>query len=120
MLGSWSFTKSLPYVLYSDLFLMHWPEASGSSCSNREMRAETWKALEELYNEGTTHVRSCQKIVWSQWQSGILNRAQVSLLVPAGVCRAIGVSNFLVRHLEQLKEDCSVVPHVNQVAFVLF
>uniref|UniRef100_A0A3P9DIA3 Zgc:110366 n=1 Tax=Maylandia zebra TaxID=106582 RepID=A0A3P9DIA3_9CICH len=34
-----------------------------------------------------------------------------------GVCRAIGVSNFLVHHLEQLKEDCTVIPHVNQVEY---
>ena len=52
----------------------------------------------------------------------------VSISVTEGVCRAIGVSNFLVHHLEQLKEDCGVVPHVNQVGhwvvflfcFVLF
>ncbi|CAK6969473.1 uncharacterized oxidoreductase ZK1290.5 [Scomber scombrus] len=72
-------------VDYFDLYLMHWPESSRHGCSNREMRAETWRALEELYKEG--------------------------------VCRAIGVSNFLVHHLEQLKEDCSVVPHVNQVEY---
>ncbi|XP_013887343.1 uncharacterized oxidoreductase ZK1290.5 isoform X2 [Austrofundulus limnaeus] len=74
-------------VDYFDLYLMHWPEAESltSGCSNREMRAETWRALEELYEEG--------------------------------ICRAIGVSNFLVSHLEQLKEDCSVVPHVNQVEY---
>lgn len=72
-------------VEYFDLYLMHWPESLRPGCSNREMRAETWRALEELYKEG--------------------------------VCRAIGVSNFLVHHLEQLKEDCSVVPHVNQVEY---
>ncbi|XP_074545401.1 putative oxidoreductase ZK1290.5 [Halichoeres trimaculatus] len=72
-------------VEYFDLYMMHWPEALNPGCSNREVRAETWRALEELYKEG--------------------------------VCRAIGVSNFLVRHLEQLKEDCSVVPHVNQVEY---
>lgn len=33
----------------------------------------------------------------------------------AGLCRSIGVSNFLIAHLEELKEDGSVVPHVNQV-----
>ncbi|KAI9544798.1 hypothetical protein NQZ68_001676 [Dissostichus eleginoides] len=71
---------------YFDLYLMHWPESLQScTCSNREMRAETWRALEELYKEG--------------------------------VCRAIGVSNFQVHHLEELKEDCSVVPHVNQVEY---
>ncbi|XP_041847858.1 glyoxal reductase [Melanotaenia boesemani] len=72
-------------VDYFDLYLMHWPGSQRPGCSNREMRAETWRALEELYKEG--------------------------------VCRAIGVSNFLVHHLEQLKEDCSVVPHVNQVEY---
>ncbi|KAG8436602.1 hypothetical protein GDO86_007637 [Hymenochirus boettgeri] len=34
-----------------------------------------------------------------------------------GICRSIGVSNFLIHHLEQLKEDCSVVPHLNQVEY---
>lgn len=72
-------------VEYFDLYLMHWPGALQPGCSNRELRAETWRALEELYKEG--------------------------------VCRAIGVSNFLIHHLEQLKEDCSVVPHVNQVEY---
>ncbi|XP_073346918.1 uncharacterized oxidoreductase ZK1290.5 [Pagrus major] len=72
-------------VEYFDLYLMHWPGSMRPGCSNREVRAETWRALEELYEEG--------------------------------VCRAIGVSNFLVHHLEQLKEDCSVVPHVNQVEY---
>merc|ERR1739838_460703 len=64
---------------------MHWPDARQPGRNNREVRAETWRALEELYEEG--------------------------------VCRAIGVSNFLIHHLQQLKEDCSVVPHVNQVEF---
>uniref|UniRef100_A0A1A7YV06 NADP-dependent oxidoreductase domain-containing protein n=1 Tax=Iconisemion striatum TaxID=60296 RepID=A0A1A7YV06_9TELE len=76
---------SLMGVQYFDLYLMHWPEPQKPGCSNREMRAETWRALEELYEEG--------------------------------ICRSIGVSNFLIPHLEQLKEDCSVVPHVNQVEY---
>ncbi|XP_024118202.1 uncharacterized oxidoreductase ZK1290.5 [Oryzias melastigma] len=72
-------------VEYFDLYLMHWPESLNHGGSNREVRAETWRALEELYKEG--------------------------------VCRSIGVSNFLINHLEQLKEDCSVIPHVNQVEY---
>ncbi|XP_076829801.1 putative oxidoreductase ZK1290.5 isoform X2 [Brachyhypopomus gauderio] len=72
-------------VDYLDLYLMHWPDCMDSGRSNREVRAETWRALEEMYDEG--------------------------------LCRAIGVSNFLVPHLDELKEDCSVVPHVNQVEF---
>lgn len=72
-------------VDYLDLYLMHWPDCMSPGRSNQELRAETWRALEELYAEG--------------------------------VCRAIGVSNFLERHLVELKDDCSVVPHVNQVEY---
>ncbi|XP_073449123.1 uncharacterized oxidoreductase ZK1290.5-like isoform X1 [Aquarana catesbeiana] len=70
---------------YLDLYLMHWPDANLLSKSAREARAETWKALEDLYDRG--------------------------------VCRSIGVSNFLIHHLEQLKEDCDMVPHLNQVEY---
>lgn len=34
-----------------------------------------------------------------------------------GLVKAIGVSNFTVRHLEELKSDSLPVPHVNQVEF---
>ena len=32
-----------------------------------------------------------------------------------GKCRAIGVSNYTISHLEELLTFCEVVPHVNQV-----
>ncbi|XP_006009972.1 uncharacterized oxidoreductase ZK1290.5 isoform X3 [Latimeria chalumnae] len=70
-------------VDYLDLYLMHWPDGCLPGKSKREVRAETWKAMEELYDEG--------------------------------MCRSIGVSNFLIQHLEQLREDCDVIPHVNQL-----
>uniref|UniRef100_A0A8C4JH54 Uncharacterized oxidoreductase ZK1290.5-like n=1 Tax=Dromaius novaehollandiae TaxID=8790 RepID=A0A8C4JH54_DRONO len=70
-------------VEYLDLYLIHWPDAYVSGKSNREVRAETWRAMEELYEKG--------------------------------LCRSIGVSNFLISHLEQLEEDCVVIPHVNQL-----
>ncbi|XP_072276110.1 glyoxal reductase-like isoform X1 [Pyxicephalus adspersus] len=70
---------------YLDLYLMHWPDANLPGKSAREARAETWKALVDLYDRG--------------------------------ICRSIGVSNFLIHHLEQLKEDCDMMPHVNQVEF---
>ncbi|XP_063283405.1 glyoxal reductase-like [Pelobates fuscus] len=70
---------------YLDLYLMHWPDAHVPGKTAREIRAETWQAMEDLYRRG--------------------------------ICRSIGVSNFLIHHLEQLKEDCSLVPHLNQVEF---
>ncbi|KAA0718920.1 putative oxidoreductase [Triplophysa tibetana] len=72
-------------VDYLDLYLMHWPDSMVSGRSNREVREETWRALEELYDEG--------------------------------LCHAIGVSNFLISHLNELKDVGGAVPHVNQVEF---
>uniref|UniRef100_A0A3Q3X9J6 NADP-dependent oxidoreductase domain-containing protein n=1 Tax=Mola mola TaxID=94237 RepID=A0A3Q3X9J6_MOLML len=72
-------------VEYLDIYMLHWPGTMKPGGCNREQRAESWRALEELYEEG--------------------------------LCRSIGVSNFKIHHLEQLKEDCSVVPHVNQVEY---
>ena len=60
---------------YIDLYLMHWPVGGHN--------AETWKALEEIYEEGKA--------------------------------RAIGVSNFEIHHLEELKKTASVWPMVNQI-----
>jgi diketogulonate reductase-like aldo/keto reductase len=34
-----------------------------------------------------------------------------------GLVKNIGVSNFTIRHLEELREDCDMVPLINQVEF---
>ncbi|XP_007420306.1 uncharacterized oxidoreductase ZK1290.5-like isoform X2 [Python bivittatus] len=72
-------------VEYLDLYLVHWPDAHVPGKSSREVRAETWRAMEELYEKG--------------------------------ICKSIGVSNFLIEHLEQLRKDCQITPHVNQVEY---
>ncbi|XP_074923934.1 putative oxidoreductase YtbE isoform X1 [Chelonoidis abingdonii] len=38
-------------------------------------------------------------------------------LYEKGICQSISVSNFLINHLEQLKEDCKITPHINQVEY---
>ena len=71
---------------YLDLFLIHWPGVQGKKPednSNKQERLESWRDMEELFNEG--------KI------------------------RAIGVSNFEQRHLEDLLRDCSVKAAVLQI-----
>ena len=73
-------------VEYLDLYLLHWPANETQFPENwKEINAASWKALEELYNEG--------KI------------------------KAIGVSNFMVQHLEALLETATVVPAVNQIEY---
>lgn len=61
---------------YLDLYLIHWP---------KEKSAETWKALEKIYEEGRV--------------------------------KAIGISNFLQHHVEDLLKDANVVPMINQMEF---
>jgi diketogulonate reductase-like aldo/keto reductase len=36
-------------------------------------------------------------------------------LLQDGKCRAIGVSNFMARHIMELLENCKVIPAVNQI-----
>ena len=54
----------------------------------REMRLESWRALEKLYNDGK--------------------------------CKSIGVSNFMKRHLEEIREANMSLPMVNQCEFHVY
>ncbi|MCJ0934680.1 aldo/keto reductase [Mammaliicoccus sciuri] len=60
-----------------DLYLIHWPG------QDKDLITETWKAMENLYNEG--------KI------------------------KNIGVSNFHVHHIEELLQEASIKPVINQI-----
>jgi diketogulonate reductase-like aldo/keto reductase len=60
---------------FIDLYLVHWPVGGHN--------AETWKALEKIYEQGKVH--------------------------------AIGVSNFEIHHLEELRKVAAVWPMVNQI-----
>jgi len=69
---------------YLDLYLIHWPaNRKQFGDAAKQINAETWRALEELYAEG--------KI------------------------RAIGLSNFLPHHIDELMETAKIKPMVNQI-----
>ena len=70
---------------YLDLYLIHWPLPTPDYSDWKKLDIETWKAMEELCQEG--------KI------------------------RAIGLSNFLPHHIENIIHNCSVMPTVNQIEF---
>ncbi|WP_300675288.1 aldo/keto reductase [Soonwooa sp.] len=70
---------------YFDLYLIHWPANAQQFSDNKELNAETWRALEELYKQGKV--------------------------------KAIGVCNFLVHHLEELKETAKIQPMINQIEY---
>ena len=82
-----AFAKSLERLGmdYLDLYLIHWPQPSPGSEDWKTVDAETWRALEELYEEGKV--------------------------------RAIGLSNFLPHHIENLMKNCRVRPMVDQIEF---
>lgn len=70
---------------YLDLYLIHWPLPFPGYEQWKSLHYNTWKAMEELYEEG--------KI------------------------RAIGLSNFLPHHIENLLQHSKILPMVNQVEF---
>ncbi|PAA99811.1 aldo/keto reductase [Enterococcus canintestini] len=80
-----SFAQSLKELDtdYVDLFLIHWPNPVTFRDNWQEANAQTWKAMEELYE--------------------------------AGKIKAIGVSNFLPHHLDELKKTAKIMPQVNQI-----
>lgn len=55
------FNKQSGSVSFLDLYLIHWPDAQVPGKSNREVRAETWRAMEELYEKGDLITKLPQK-----------------------------------------------------------
>ncbi len=75
---------------YLDLFLIHWPAASGLSPAdpaNIGIRARTWETLCKLHDQGR------------------------------GVLKSIGVSNYTAEHLTLLLKTSILIPAVNQVRY---
>ncbi len=70
---------------YLDLYLIHWPVPEEGYENWKQLDIDTWKGLEELYEEGRV--------------------------------KAIGVSNFLPHHIENILEYCHIRPAVNQIEF---
>ena len=52
---------------------------------------------------------------WPVEKSRLESWRALETLLAEGICRAIGVSNYMVRHLNELLAHCKVVPAVNQI-----
>lgn len=92
-----------------DLYLIHWPGAQGrkrEDPQNALLRKESWRALEQLYSEGGSGVllKHCVLVVWCT--------------CALGKVKALGVSNYTVRHLEELLTYATIKPHVLQVILI--
>ena len=85
-------------VGYIDLMLLHWP-GMWPNTTNKE---------DDSSNRATSSTMARQKRL-AAWRV-------LEDMYEMGWCRAIGVSNFDVRHLQQLQEDgAKILPMVNQI-----
>lgn len=72
-------------VEYVDVYLIHWPRPDLTAENWRELDLETWRAMEEMYEQGKA--------------------------------KAIGVSNFLPHHLENILQHAKIKPMIDQIEF---
>ena len=70
---------------YLDVYMIHWPRPDLESQDWKNLDLETWRAMEDLYNQG--------KI------------------------KALGLSNFLPYHAENIINNCRVLPSIAQFEF---
>ena len=75
-------------VDYLDMMLLHWPGVYGLSNRSKDV-------IKYRHNA---------------WKA-------LSKFKEQGLIRSIGVSNFLIHHLEELKTECDVIPAINQVEY---
>ncbi|KZV83737.1 Aldo/keto reductase [Exidia glandulosa HHB12029] len=84
-----AFDKSLKElnVEYIDLYLVHWPQAE---VNGKIVQPDEYPTIVDT---------------WKQMEN----------LLPTGKCKAIGVSNFDIKKIQRLIDECSVVPAANQI-----
>jgi diketogulonate reductase-like aldo/keto reductase len=84
---------------YLDLYLIHWPVKGPGKGNAPGISPDAARSISGLRTES-----------WRALEDVLLN----------GKCRAVGVSNYTIRHLEELLDVATVVPAVNQVEFSPF
>jgi diketogulonate reductase-like aldo/keto reductase len=77
----------------------------------------TLKAFEKSLERLQTDYLDLYLIHWPKGKLSLDTWKAMEELYEKGLIRAIGVSNFLVHHLEDFLPECNVVPAVNQVEF---
>ena len=80
-------------------------------------RDKTFFAVDDSLKQLGTDYIDLYLIHWPSGGKRIETWNALETLLKEGKCRAIGVSNFAVKHINELTENCPVVPAVNQVEF---
>ncbi|AAK79919.1 diketogulonate reductase-like aldo/keto reductase [Clostridium acetobutylicum] len=84
--------------------------------NNKHGYDKTLKAFEDTLKRLDTDYLDLYLIHWPKTLNKETWKA-LEKLYKDGRVRAIGVSNFKVHHLEEILEDCEIVPMVNQVEY---
>ena len=79
--------------------------------------SSTLQAFEDSLEKLQTDYLDLYLIHWPKGAKSVETWKALEELYEAGRIRAIGISNFLVHHLEEFLPHCKVVPAVNQVEF---
>lgn len=77
----------------------------------------TMRAFEESLDRLQTDYLDLYLIHWPKGKLSSETWKAMEELYEKGLIRAIGVSNFLVHHLEDFLPECKVIPAVNQIEF---
>ncbi|XP_064476393.1 uncharacterized oxidoreductase ZK1290.5-like [Ornithodoros turicata] len=101
------------------LFLMTklWPRDYGTLTAREAFRGSLQRLGIEYIDLFMMHWPECPSTCQDRQQTLDDTWRELELLYDEGLCGAIGVSNYEVADLESLLENCSVVPHANQVEF---
>lgn len=92
---------------YIDLFLLHWPGTKITFKDNKKINFFVQLSFPGVFGL-SNQSKDVLKYRHAAWKA-------LTKFHKAGLIRSIGVSNFLVKHLEDLKKECEVVPALNQV-----
>lgn len=84
---------------YVDLYLVHWPLLMNPE-GNDDRFPKLPNGERDIIKDGYHHTDT-----WKQMEA----------LIPTGKARAVGVSNYSVRYLEELLKVAKIVPAVNQI-----
>ena len=89
---------------YIDLYLLHWPGSSNNEVEGHINNKYFFQGVYGLSNRSKEVIRYRHEA----WRA-------FTKFHKAGLIRSIGVSNFLIKHLEDMKRECEVIPALNQV-----
>ncbi len=85
--------------------------------NNEQGYQGTLKAFESSSDRLQTEYLDLYLVHWPKGKKSVETWKALEELYEKGKIKAIGVSNFLVHHLEEFLPECKVLPAVNQVEF---